>query len=117
MGAAIHPIRTMSATVMRAVEHLVVGFPGYQFKGEIAPALIDLTERGAIRGIDLLFVEKDTDGAILKFELRHLPPAHAARFEQLDSGIDDLLNSEDARKLAAALPPDSTAIRNLRARW
>ena len=44
---------------MGPVEQLVVEFPGIQFKGEIVPAHIELTERATIRIIDLLN-EEDT---------------------------------------------------------
>jgi hypothetical protein len=47
--------------MMRPVEYLVFEFPGNQFKGKIVPALIELTERGTVRIIDLLFVKKDKD--------------------------------------------------------
>jgi hypothetical protein len=44
--------------MMGAVEYFVVVFPGNQLKGRIALALIELTERGTIRTIDLLLSRK-----------------------------------------------------------
>ena len=49
---------------MGPVEYLVVEFPGNQFKGEIVPALNELTQNGTIRIIDLLFIRKDADGNV-----------------------------------------------------
>jgi len=52
------------------VEYLIVGFPGNEFNGEIAPALADLVESGTIRLLDLVFVAKDADGnvAIVEYD-------------------------------------------------
>ena len=44
------------------VEYIVVGFPGNEFKGEIAPALADLVDNGTIKIHDIVFITKDTDG-------------------------------------------------------
>jgi hypothetical protein len=57
---------------MGPVEYLVVEFPGNQFKGEIAPALANLIEKGTIRIIDLLFVKKDAEDNVTAFELSDL---------------------------------------------
>ncbi|MET0920392.1 MAG: DUF6325 family protein, partial [Acidimicrobiia bacterium] len=54
------------------VEIIVVGFPGNQFTGEVAPALAELVEGGLIRVIDLVFVTKDTEGDVVGIELSDL---------------------------------------------
>ena len=41
------------------LDYLVVGFPGNQFKGEIAPAIDEARAKGIIRMVDLVFVMKD----------------------------------------------------------
>jgi hypothetical protein len=94
---------------MGPVEYLVVEFPGNRFKGEIVPALAELTEQGTIRVIDLLFVRKDADGSIATFELNDLPAEEAEPYEHLDGEIDGLLNADDASLLAAGLQPNSSA--------
>jgi hypothetical protein len=94
---------------MGPVEYLVVEFPGNRFKGDIVPALMELTERGTIHIIDLLFIKKDADGSVAAFELNNLPAEEAAAFEPLEGEIDDLLNEEDALTVAAALQPNSSA--------
>ena len=45
------------------VDWIVVEFPGSRFKGEIAPALAELVERGIVRVLDLLLIRKDEDGS------------------------------------------------------
>jgi len=38
------------------LDYLVVGFPGNQFKGEIAPAINEARQKGIIRLVDLVFI-------------------------------------------------------------
>jgi len=94
---------------MGPVEYLVVEFPGNKFKGEIVPALAELTENGTIRIIDLLFIKKDADGSVTSVELSDLADDEAAAFDDLDGEVDDLLNAEDILILAEAVQPNSSA--------
>ena len=54
------------------VEYIVLGFPGNNFTGEIAPALAKLIESKTIRVLDLLFVGKDAVGDVLAIEFDEL---------------------------------------------
>ena len=81
--------------MMGPVEYLVIEFPGNKFKGEIVPAIKELTDAGIIRIIDLLFIRKDADGGVISLELNNLPVEEAAAFDDLDGEINDLLNEED----------------------
>ena len=94
---------------MGPVEYLVVEFPGNKFKGEIVPALTELTNSGIIRVLDLLFVRKDADGSVTSVELSDLPAEESALFDDLDGEIDDLINEEDVMLVADLLNPNSSA--------
>ena len=94
---------------MGPVEYLVVEFPGNKFTGEIVPALKELTKNGTIHIIDLLFIKKDAQGAVIAVELNNLPAAEAAPFDDLDGEIDGLLNEEDLQIVAGKLRPNSSA--------
>lgn len=94
---------------MGPVEYLIVEFPGNQFKGEIVPALGELTDNGTIRIIDLLFIKKDANGSISWFELDAMGDEETAGFDDLDGEIDDLLNEEDIMIAAKMLEPNSSA--------
>ena len=91
------------------VEILVVGFPGNQFTGEIAPALAELVQSGLIRVIDLVFVAKDADGNVVGIELSDIDPAVSAAFQPHVEEPSGLLAEEDIEDLGADLPPDSSA--------
>jgi uncharacterized protein DUF6325 len=56
------------------VDYAVIAFPGNQFKGDIAPALVDLVEAGTIRLIDAAFISKDENGDVSAFEVTELVP-------------------------------------------
>ena len=94
---------------MGPVEYMVVQFSGNQFSGDIVPALIELTENGTIRIIDLLFVKKDGEGNVSIFELEEIGDVAAAAFDRIDGEIDNLLNEEDAMIAAEGLEPNSSA--------
>lgn len=89
------------------VEYLIVGFPGNQFNGDIAPALIELVESGAVRILDLIFITKDAEGNVTAFEydeLDSLLPLDAVAQESMG-----LLNDEDVELAAETLEPNSSA--------
>ena len=93
---------------MGPVEYLIVEFPGNKFKGEIVPALQELTANGTIRILDLLFVKKAADGSVTAVELENLPRKEAAAFDELDGEIDGLFNEEDIALAAEKLQPNSS---------
>jgi len=94
---------------MGPVEYLLVAFPGNKFNGDIVPALTDLTDKGIIHIIDLVFIRKDAEGNVVAAELEDLPADVAAAFDDLDGDISDLVNEEDIAIAAASLDPDSSA--------
>jgi len=91
------------------VDYLIVGFPGNEFRGEIAPALADLVDAGTIRIIDVAFVGKDEAGSTLTFELTELAPDVQAAFDKLGVEVSGLFNEDDLQDAADALEPNSSA--------
>ncbi len=94
---------------MGPVEYMVVEFAGNQFSGDVVPALVELTNNGTIRIIDLLFVKKDGEGNVTWYELEEIGDGAAAAFDRIDGEIDNLLNEEDALIAADKLEPNSSA--------
>ena len=91
------------------VDYMIVAFPGNQFKGEIAPALADLVEKGTIRIIDLAFVAKDADGNIAAFELTDIDPDVRKGFENMGVEVNGLFNEDDLQAAGEELDPNSSA--------
>ncbi len=86
------------------VEFIIVGFPGNQFNGEIAPELIALVESGTVRILDLIFIGKDADGSVISFEIEDLEA-----FGGLDADVGGIISTEDVEYAAGQLEPNSSA--------
>jgi hypothetical protein len=91
------------------VDWIVVEFPGSRFKGEIAPALADLVDRGIVRVLDLLLIRKGDDGSLDFYELSDLDDSEIGSLRAYETVIADLLSVEDVEAVAAAVEPGSTA--------
>jgi hypothetical protein len=94
---------------MGPIDYLVIEFPGSRMSGEGLPLLVDLVDRGIIRILDLVFIRKMADGAVVRLELtapRSNGQADLSMFEGASSG---LLDQEDIDAAADAIQPGSTA--------
>ncbi len=91
------------------VEYMIVAFPGNRLKGEIVPALAELVEAGTIRIIDLAFVMKDADGAVVTAELGDLDSEVFKAFDALSPETMGLLNQDDLAAAGEELQPNSSA--------
>ncbi len=91
------------------VDYMIVGFPGNEFRGEIAPAIADLVEAGTIRIIDLAFVGKNEAGEIVAFELSDIDPEVRAGFEKIGVEVNGLFNEDDLMSVGEELEPNSSA--------
>ena len=92
------------------VDYMIVAFPGNQFKGEIIPALKELTESNTIRIIDLAFVIKDADGNAEALEVSDLDSEFGSAMASiLGNERGGLLNAEDLDGAAEELEPNSSA--------
>jgi Family of unknown function (DUF6325) len=89
------------------VEYLVVGFPGNNFKGEIAPALAKLVDDKLVRILDLIFIGKDLDGTTVTLEVDEVDGE--ASFSVVDGEIGGLIGDDDISHAAAGLEPGSSA--------
>jgi hypothetical protein len=96
-------------TELAPVDYMIVAFPGNEFKGEIAPALADLVEKGTIRIIDLAFVAKDADENIGAFELTDIDPDVRQGFENMGVEVNGLFNEDDLQAAGEELEPNSSA--------
>lgn len=91
------------------IDYLVVEFPpGHQnFSGEMAAALADLVEKGTIRVLDLLIIQKDADGSIEALEIDDLDAVD--EIVHLEADIAEILAADDVEHLAAAMEPGTVA--------
>jgi hypothetical protein len=94
---------------MGPVDYIVLAFPTSRMTGEALPMLIDLVDRGIIRILDLVFLQKSEDGTVTtlsQVDLERMKVVEAALFEGATSG---LLGPDDVADAAAALDPGTAA--------
>jgi hypothetical protein len=93
---------------MGPIDYLLVEWPGRQPTGEAAPHLIDLVDRGLIRILDLVFLQKDEDGSLVRLEISDLGD-QAEAFADFEGASSGLLSGEDADEAGSALEPGTSA--------
>ena len=99
----------MSESVeMGPVDYILIEWSGGQPTGEAVPHLVDLTDRGIIRIIDLAFVTKDEDGNVAGIEHSELA-GDVTEFEVFAGASSGLLGEDDLEQAAAALEPGTSA--------
>jgi len=94
---------------MGPIDYLVVEFPGSRMTGEGFPLLVDLVDRGLIKILDLVFVKKEEDGAVVAMQIADLDgdgQLDLAVFEGASSG---LIGEDDLTEAGGVLEPGSSA--------
>jgi uncharacterized membrane protein len=91
------------------VDYVVIEFPGMGMKGEGLSMLIDLTERGLIRILDLLFIAKQPDGTVTTVEVADLDGDGTLDLAVFDGARSGLLGDDDIAEAGAVLEPGSAA--------
>ena len=89
------------------IDYLALEFPGAQLKGEGLAALVDLTDRGIIRILDLMVAVVAEDGSFAVVEIADLDgdgELDLAVFAGVQSG---LLSEEDLAETAGLAQPGS----------
>ena len=94
-----------------AVEFVVIEFNGQQLDPSLATSLREQVSKGVINVIDLLFVQKHTDGSVRSFELDEVSDdEHRESLGGIAQAIDGLISPEDVADVAAGLEPGATAL-------
>ena len=93
---------------MGPVDYVVLEWPDRQPKGEVAPMILDLVDRGIIRILDVAFIIKDVDGEVAGVEVDALE-GEAGKFREFHGASSGLLGDDDLREAAAALRPGTSA--------
>ena len=99
----------MSVDELGPVDWLVLEFPGKQPTGEVAPFLKDLIDRGLVRLLDLMVLQKDADGTLIVTELSELDPSELGGIRATEAELAMVLSEQDVLDLAETIEPGSTA--------
>ena len=92
------------------IDIVLIGYPaGAPMTGEAGSEMLDLVDRGVIRVLDALFVEKEQDGTFSGFDARGLEAGSVGDFTVFEGASSGLLGDEDVATAADALEPGTAA--------
>ena len=94
---------------MGPVDCVVIEFPDGQPKGEAAPLLLDLVDRGIIRILDLIFITKDPDGTVSGLEISNLDGEGGGELAVFAGASSGILGDDDRREAGNAIEPGTAA--------
>ena len=93
------------------IDVTVIGYPpGAPMTGDAIPILLDLVDRGIIRVLDALFVQKDADGTFSGFDLADVDQDTAGDLAVFAGASTGMLSDDDAALAAAEIEPGSAAV-------
>jgi Family of unknown function (DUF6325) len=102
--------RMTDETELGPVDYLIVEWPpGTQPNGEGLKELADLTDRGLIRVLDLVFVQKAEDGTVSGLLLADIDSDGELDLVQFQGASSGLLGQDDYDEAGAALEPGAAA--------
>lgn len=93
------------------VDYLVIEFPAERanFTGEIAAELVALADRGIVRVLDLVLIQKADDGSVVVDELSEVPEDVVGEIARLEADLALLLAEDDVTAIAELIEPGSVA--------
>jgi hypothetical protein len=93
------------------IDVVVIGYPPDAPKtGDAVPILLDLVDRGIIRVLDALYVQKNDDGTFSGFDLADLDQDTAGDLTAFAGATTGMLNDDDAALAAGEIEPGSAAV-------
>ncbi|MGZ3583702.1 MAG: DUF6325 family protein [Ktedonobacterales bacterium] len=92
------------------LEYVVIAVRGDRFTEEVLPALVALQTQGAVRVVDLLFIDKADDGTVVLHEVDQLAEGSPSTYDDLADGLGGLLTHEDIDRLAEQIPSGMSAV-------
>jgi hypothetical protein len=96
-------------SVSGPVEIVAIEFPGDGFAGDLGERLAEAVGTGAVRIIDLLFVERAEDGTVTSREFTELDGDAAPGLDTLEGEVMGLVDDTDLAAIGEALSPGASA--------
>lgn len=94
--------------VMGPVDFVLLEFQSDQLDGSAAAALLDLVDRGIVSILDLLVIQKETDGSFSGIDISDLTADHLGGIAVFAGARSGLLGDDDLADAASALEPGTT---------
>jgi len=92
------------------LEYALIDFKAPKASGQIVPELLDLAQRGIVRFVDIVFIEKDEDGSTRTVELNDLDPEAYEMFVPIGEHVSSLFTTDDLQIAANKLNKNSAAV-------
>jgi hypothetical protein len=93
------------------VDIVVIGFPPDAPRtGESIPLFVDLVDRGIIRVLDVMIIEKAADGTVARLEISELGGEVSAELDVFDGASTGMLGDEDATTAGGAMQAGEAAV-------
>jgi hypothetical protein len=97
--------QTADELAVGPIDYLAVEFPGARLEGEALRALLDLTDRGIIRVLDLRVAKVSADGAITAVEITDLDGDGTLDLAVFAGASSGLLADDDVATSAGLVEP------------
>ena len=91
------------------LEYALIKFKGNKLSGKIVPELLDLANKGIVRFVDIVFIQKEKDGSTRTIELNDIDPASYKMFVPIGKHVQSLFTNHDLKIAADKLPRNSAA--------
>jgi hypothetical protein len=96
--------------IMRGpIDFIVVGFEGNKFDGSILKAIGDAIDKGVVGLVALLFIKKDSKGAVETLDIDNQGDESTEEFTLKYKGSSKLVSKEDIDEVADLLENDTSA--------
>jgi len=93
---------------MGPIDYVLIEWPADPPRGEVAPIVLDLVDRGIIRVLDFAIFAKDEDGDVAAIDFGELPEG-AQGLEDFRGASSGILGEDDIAEAAAAIAPGALA--------
>ena len=92
------------------LEYALNKFEDARPTGKIVPELLDLAQRGIVRFVDIVFIQKEEDGNTRTVELNDLEDEAYEMFVPMGEHVSSLFTNDDLKIAANKLPNNSAAM-------
>jgi hypothetical protein len=93
-----------------SLEYVVIDVEDSHFTREILPKLKAIQASGAVRIVDLMFVDKDLLGTTAVWGVNELNDEERQPYQDMLGNLKGLSTAQDAEKLAQAIPLGTSAV-------
>ena len=92
------------------IDYLVVEWPpGHPPNGKAMPHLVDLVDRGIIRILDLVFVQKGSDGTVTRIELTDLDHDGNPELSIFAGAASGIVSDDDVNEAGSVIQEEASA--------